>query len=282
MIEFDVPQVAAEGSFPHASRPSVAVVIPARIASSRLPEKPLADIAGRPMIAHVFRRAAATPGVDLVVVATDDRRIADAVERDGGRVCLTDSRHPSGTDRVAEVARTLTNDIVVNVQGDLPLIDPQMIADVLRPLVADPAVRMSTLRTPLAGDDEWTNPNVVKVVSDLAGDALYFSRSPLPYWRQPRPAAAVCGYRHIGLYGYRREVLLALAALPPTPLEVAESLEQLRALEHGIRIRVVDTQCESIEVDTPEDLARVRLIVQSARKPSPETRVTADSLHEVS
>src|SRR6185436_16331846 len=168
---------------------------PARIASTRLPEKPLADIDGKPMIAHVYRRAAMTPGVDLVVVATDDARIAAAVERDGGRVCLTDSRHPSGTDRVAEVARTLACDIVINVQGDLPLIDPQMIADVLQPLVEDAGVRMATLRTPLAGESEWLNPNVVKVVTDRAGDALYFSRSPLPFWRQP-PASGPLGYRH--------------------------------------------------------------------------------------
>jgi 3-deoxy-manno-octulosonate cytidylyltransferase (CMP-KDO synthetase) len=230
------------------------------------------------MIAHVYRRAASTPGVDLVMVATDDSRIAEAIERDGGQVRLTDRVHPSGTDRVAEVARTLANDIVINLQGDLPLIDPEMIGDVLRPLVEDPSVRMSTLRTPLASDDEWTNPNVVKVVSDRSGDALYFSRSPLPFWRQAGVEPAVRGYRHIGLYGYRRDVLLTLAALPPTPLEMAESLEQLRALEHGIRIRVVDTRCQSIEVDTLEDLERVRVLVQSAAwKLSPEAHATAGS-----
>jgi 3-deoxy-manno-octulosonate cytidylyltransferase (CMP-KDO synthetase) len=216
------------------------------------------------MIAHVYRRAASTPGVDLVMVATDDVRIAHAIERDGGRVTLTGSHHPSGTDRVAEVARTLASDIVINLQGDLPLIDPEMIGDVIRPLVEDPAVGMSTLRTPLASEAEWANPNVVKVVCDRSGDALYFSRSPLPFWRQRRAGSMVPGYRHIGLYGYRRDVLLTLAALPPTPLETAESLEQLRALEHGIRIRVADTRCESIEVDTPEDLDRVRsLLAQS-------------------
>ena len=228
------------------------------------------------MIAHVYRRAASTPGVDLVVVATDDLRIADAIERDGGHARLTRPTHPSGTDRVAEVARTLASDIVINVQGDLPLIDPRMIGDVLRPLVEDPSVPMSTLRIPLTSDAEWMNPNVVKVVSDREGDALYFSRSPLPFWRQSPGEPAARGYRHIGLYGYRRDVLLRLAALSPTPLETAESLEQLRALEHGIRIRVVDTSCESIEVDTPEDLDRVRRLVQSeARRCSGEVSVTA-------
>lgn len=217
------------------------------------------------MIEHVYWQAAATPGVDTVIVATDDARIVDVIERSGGRACLTSPHHPSGTDRVAEVARGLACDVVVNVQGDLPLIDPAMITGLIDAFAADATVRMATLRTPLTDDAEWRNPNVVKVVTDRAGDALYFSRSPLPYWRHARETTSpALGYRHIGVYGYRRDFLLGLAALAPTPLEIAESLEQLRVLEHGHRIRTVETLCASIEVDTPEDLERVRRHLDTA------------------
>jgi 3-deoxy-manno-octulosonate cytidylyltransferase (CMP-KDO synthetase) len=209
------------------------------------------------MIEHVYRRAADARGVDAVVVATDDPRIVAAVEGFGGIARLTRSAHRTGTDRVAEVVADLRCDIVINVQGDLPLIEPGMIAEVLDPLIADPAVPMSTLRRETREPSEYASPHVVKVVVNGRGDALYFSRSPIPF-RRDREAPV---FKHIGLYGYRRDFLLTFAALPQTPLEQAESLEQLRALEHGFLIRTVATRYESIEVDTPEDLERVRHLV---------------------
>ena len=217
------------------------------------------------MIEHVYRRAADARGVDAVVVATDDHRIAAAVQRFGGVARMTSSAHRTGTDRIAEIARELACDILVNVQGDLPLVEPGMIQQVVEALTFDRTVRMSTVCRRIDGPDDYANPNVVKVVVDRAGDALYFSRSPLPYFRQGPPEsgphALTVAFKHIGMYGYRRDFLLELAALPQTPLEKAESLEQLRALEHGIRIRTVETQYDSIEVDTPEDLERVRRLV---------------------
>ena len=205
------------------------------------------------MIEHVYRRAAAADGVDAVVVATDDERIAAAVQRFGGVFRMTARTHRTGTDRIAELAADLSCDIVVNVQGDLPLIEPSQIDDVIAPLTADPELPMSTLRTVIADADDYTNPNVVKVVVDARGDALYFSRAPIPHMR-----AAATAFKHIGLYAYRRTFVQTFAGLPQTPLEIAESLEQLRALEHGFRIRTVHTHSHSIEVDTPEDLERVR------------------------
>jgi 3-deoxy-manno-octulosonate cytidylyltransferase (CMP-KDO synthetase) len=208
------------------------------------------------MIEHVYRRAATTPGVDAVIVAADDERIAAAVNGFGGVARMTRSTHQTGTDRIAEVAESLECDIIVNVQGDLPLIEPEMIAQAIAPLDLDPDVQMSTLRRPITDASERNNPNVVKVAVDLNGDALYFSRSPLPYLRGTGPT-----FKHIGLYAYRRRFLLMLTSLPQTPLEKAESLEQLRALEHGFRIRTVETLHESVEVDTPEDLERVRRLM---------------------
>ena len=204
------------------------------------------------MIEHVYRRAADARGVDGVVVATDDMRIADAVDAFGGVVRMTSAAHRSGTDRVAEVAHDLDCEIIVNVQGDEPLIEPAMIAQAIAPLAAGDA-QMSTLRRAIGDQADYMNPNVVKVVVDRHGDALYFSRAPVPHFRAPGQA-----YAHVGLYAYRREFLLEIAALPPTPLEIAESLEQLRVLEHGFRIRTVETEFDSIGVDTPEDLERVR------------------------
>jgi 3-deoxy-manno-octulosonate cytidylyltransferase (CMP-KDO synthetase) len=205
------------------------------------------------MIEHVYRRAADARGVDAVVVATDDARIASAVERFGGIVRMTREGHRTGTDRIAEIAHELPCDVVVNVQGDLPLIEPGMIAEVIEPLTADRSLVMSTLRQAISDPADLTNPNIVKVVVDSQDNALYFSRAPIPFQREHGTA-----FKHIGLYGYRRDFLLTFAALKPTPLERAESLEQLRALEHGYRIRAVETRFESIEVDTPEDLDRVR------------------------
>ncbi|MBI3048694.1 MAG: 3-deoxy-manno-octulosonate cytidylyltransferase [Acidobacteria bacterium] len=236
------------------------VVIPARYHSTRCPEKILADIGGRPMIEHVYRRAAAAPGMDAVIVATDDERIASAVETFGGVVRMTRPTHRTGTDRIAEVAADLACDIVVNVQGDLPLIEPDVIAQAVAPLDRDPDLQMSTVRRRIGDQADLNNPNVVKVVVDRHGNALYFSRSPIPFFRGPAEAGHyVHGmYKHLGLYAYRRPFLLTLTSLPRTPLEIAESLEQLRALEHGFRIATVETQYDSIEVDTPDDLERVR------------------------
>jgi len=205
------------------------------------------------MIEHVYRRAARARGVDAVVVATDDPRIATAVEQFGGVVRMTGSGHRTGTDRIAEVARELACDVVVNVQGDLPLVEPDMITETIEPLTADRSLVMSTLRLAISDPADFTNPNIVKVVVDAHDHALYFSRAPIPYQRDGGRA-----FKHIGLYGYRRDFLLIFAALDQTPLERSESLEQLRALEHGFRIRAVETRFESIEVDTPEDLERVR------------------------
>jgi 3-deoxy-manno-octulosonate cytidylyltransferase (CMP-KDO synthetase) len=216
------------------------------------------------MIEHVYRRAAETRGIDAVVVATDDARIAAAVERFGGIARLTKTAHRTGTDRIAEIAADLSCDILINVQGDLPLIEPGMISEVLEPLTTDVSVQMSTLRQATSDPAEIASAHVVKVVVDDRGDALYFSRSPIPFVRDRGAAGerrATVVYKHIGLYGFRRDFLLTFAALPLTPLEQAESLEQLRALEHGFRIRTVTTRYESIEVDTPEDLERVRQLM---------------------
>jgi 3-deoxy-manno-octulosonate cytidylyltransferase (CMP-KDO synthetase) len=211
------------------------------------------------MIEHVYRRAAASPRVSKVIVATDDLRIATRVNDFGGNVRLTRVDHQTGTDRLAEVASTLDCDVVVNVQGDEPLIDPRAIDEAIGPF-ADASVSMTTLYRRIHRQDELANPNVVKVVLDRAGYALYFSRAAIPHARDPRGGWPPL-YRHIGLYAYRRSALLVLAALEPTPLERAEALEQLRALEHGIRIKAVETQYDSIGVDTPEELELVRRLL---------------------
>jgi 3-deoxy-manno-octulosonate cytidylyltransferase (CMP-KDO synthetase) len=237
----------------------IVVVIPARFQSTRFPGKPLADLDGRPMIEHVYRRAAASRVVSRVIVATDDLRVATAVTAFGGQVRLTRADHLTGTDRLAEVAATLACDIVVNVQGDEPLLDPRAIGEAVAPF-DNPAVQMTTLCRRIEHPADLSNPNIVKVVMDRAGYALYFSRAAIPYARDPRGGWPPL-YRHIGLYAYRRSTLLVLAALEPTPLERAESLEQLRALEHGIRIRAVETSYDSFGVDTPDDLEQVRRLL---------------------
>ena len=206
------------------------------------------------MIEHVYTRAVEVPGVSAVVVATDDTRISEAVTQFGGVVRMTRSTHRTGLERVAEVAADLDCDIVVNVQGDEPLLEPRMVTEAVGALEADDTVRMSTLCKRISSAADTGNPNVVKVVVDRHGDALYFSRAAVPFV----PDARQLAFRHIGLYAYRRAFVCELAALPQTPLEIAESLEQLRALEHGFRIRVVETHYDSIGVDTPEDLERVR------------------------
>jgi 3-deoxy-manno-octulosonate cytidylyltransferase (CMP-KDO synthetase) len=211
------------------------------------------------MIELVYRRSAAARAISSVIVATDDERIFRAVERFGGTACMTSASHVSGTDRLAEVAAGLDCDIVVNVQGDEPLIEPQMIDEAVAPFAADPALMMSTLRRRITDPAELLNPNVTKVVVDRDDYALYFSRAPIPFVRDGSPAAPA--WRHVGLYAYRRACLLHLAGLAPTALEQSEALEQLRALEHGIRIKTLETAFDSIGVDTPDDLDRVRRLV---------------------
>ena len=211
------------------------------------------------MIEHVYRRAASAASISRVIVATDDERILEAVRRFGGEAMLTSATHQSGTDRLAEVAASLDCDLVVNVQGDEPLLAPETIDAAVAPFVEDPSLEMSTLRRRIDDPAELHNPNVTKVVVDGAGFAMYFSRAPIPYTRAGQPA--VTAWAHIGLYVYRRDVLLRVAALPQTAMERAEALEQLRALEHGIRIKVVETTHETIGVDTREDLERVRTLL---------------------
>ena len=223
------------------------------------------------MIEHVYRRAAASRGVDAVVVATDDERIASAVRGFGGVVAMTSAAHRTGTDRIAEVAAGLPCEIVLNLQGDEPLIESETIEAVIAPLMSDPMLEMSTVCVAISDRSDYDNPNVVKVVKDRRGLALYFSRASVPHFRSGAAESggpATAGpYKHIGLYGYRRTFLLKFAALAQTPLERTESLEQLRALEHGYRIQTVETRYDSIGVDTPEDLERVHrmLMAEPAR-----------------
>ena len=218
------------------------------------------------MVERVYERAASARGIAGVLVATDDDRIAGAVARFGGAVAMTRPDHASGTDRIAEVARGLSCDIVVNVQGDEPALDPAAIEAAVEPLRADPSVLMGTLGTRLDPSADFQNPNIVKVLVDRQGYALYFSRAPVPYRREATEALTGV-LRHVGLYVYRREFLLTLASLPRTPLERIESLEQLRAIEHGYRIRVVETAYSSVSVDTPEDLERVRRLAADGLLP---------------
>jgi 3-deoxy-manno-octulosonate cytidylyltransferase (CMP-KDO synthetase) len=255
---------AAQPDFAPPAR--IAVVIPSRWASSRLPGKPLAGIGGVTMVERVYRRAEAARGIARVLVATDDDRIAQAVAGFGGTAVMTRADHPSGTDRIAEVARGLDCDIVVNVQGDEPTLDPAAIEAAVAPLCADSSVLMATLGTRLDPAADAGNPNTVKVLVDRQGFALYFTRAAVPYRRDAHEALAGV-LRHVGLYVYRREFLLTLASLPRTPLERIESLEQLRALEHGYRVRVVETFYTSVSVDTPEDLERVRRLAADGLLP---------------
>ncbi|MGH7864939.1 MAG: 3-deoxy-manno-octulosonate cytidylyltransferase [Candidatus Binataceae bacterium] len=241
---------------------TVIAVIPARYASTRLPAKALADIAGVPMVVRVWRRASAARGIGRVLVATDDERIASAVRAAGGEALMTAPTHQSGTDRIAEVAAREGADIYLNVQGDLPFVEAADLEALAAAMRTAPALAMATLATPIVDDAEWRNPNVVKVVCGANGDALYFSRSPIPHARDGA-GAAPNALRHIGVYAYRRDFLLAFASLEPGILERIEKLEQLRALERGYRIRVVASVAPSLEVDTPEDLERARGALRS-------------------
>ena len=234
----------------------VAIVIPARYSSSRLPGKPLADILGKPMIQHVFERAVQVPDVDAVVVATDDERVANVVRSFGGRAVITSPDHPSGTDRLVEVMRSLDADIYVNVQGDEPLVRPDDLArlvDAMRSSMAPVGSMCHDIDA-----KEAVNPNCVKVVLDDSGHALYFSRSPIPY---PRDRSSARYLKHVGVYAYRREVLAGYSALPRPMLEEAEVLEQLRLMAAGIRLRLICVEPTGPGVDTPECLERVRAIL---------------------
>jgi 3-deoxy-manno-octulosonate cytidylyltransferase (CMP-KDO synthetase) len=242
----------------------IVCVIPSRYESSRFPGKPLADLCGKPMIQHVYERVLRAKTVTEAAVATDDRRIFDAVEKFGGKAIMTADRHRSGTDRIAEAATTLQledNDIVVNIQGDQPIFEPIQVDEVVEPLLADSSIPMSTLIYRIVRDEEITHPNAVKTVFDTDHFALYFSRATIPYDRDG--IHEVNYYKHHGIYAYRRHFLETFSQLPQSPLEKLEALEQLRALEHGYRIKVVETAYDSLEVDTPGELARVRDIILS-------------------
>jgi 3-deoxy-manno-octulosonate cytidylyltransferase (CMP-KDO synthetase) len=247
-------------SLEHSPQLTSIVVIPARYESTRFPGKALALIAGRPMIEHVYQRASRARGVARVLVATDDDRIMRAVEGFGGEALMTSAAHQTGTDRLAEVAARVECDVVVNVQGDEPLVEPAMIEQVIAPFRDDPALQMTSLRARITDPRELADPNLVKVVVDRDDFALYFSRAPIPF---PREVESHAAWRHVGLYAYRRSFLPTFAALAPSPLEQTERLEQLRALEHGVRIKVVETSHFSIGVDTPADLAKVDALLAS-------------------
>lgn len=252
------------------SFPCVTVIIPARYQSSRFPGKPLELINGRPMVCHVAEASASASMVTRTIVATDDQRIYEAVSKEGWQVVMTSPDHPSGTDRLAEVAKDLDSDIIVNVQGDEPLVLPETINQVVQLLLDDPEAEMGTVCRRIERADDLWDPNVVKVVFDEQGNALYFSRSPIPFHRDLWASSsnnrgnnsvdmnAVICYKHMGLYGYRRDFLLHYASMAPTRLELIEKLEQLRVLENGYRIKVAVTPHDSVGVDTPEDLERVR------------------------
>jgi 3-deoxy-manno-octulosonate cytidylyltransferase (CMP-KDO synthetase) len=238
-------------------------IIPARYQSTRLPGKPLLPIAGKPMIQWVYQGAQTASLIDEVVVATDDPRIYEVVKGFGGKVEMTRDDHPTGTDRLAEVARRYTSELVVNIQGDEPLISGEVIDSIIHPLLEDNSLPMSTAKVLLTDSSQIGEPSVVKVVTDENGYALYFSRSPIPF---PRNSQTAVYWKHIGLYGYRREFLLKYVELPQTRLELTESLEQLRVLSHGYRIKVIEVLRDSVGVDTADDLERVKMLLARSRE----------------
>lgn len=240
-------------------RCKIVAFIPARAESTRFPGKPLADIHGKPMIVRVLDRTLQSPLVHDVYVATDSEEILEVVRSFGGKALLTSSDHPSGTDRIAQAAVEVglaAADLAVNIQGDQPLFDPIMVEEVVRPLLDDPAIPMSTLIYKIVREEEITHPNAVKTVADKEGFAIYFSRATIPFFRDKKTDHEY--FKHHGIYAYRNDFLQKFTSLPQGYLERAERLEQLRALENGFRIKVVLTDKDSVEVDTPEDLQRVR------------------------
>ena len=248
---------------------SIALVIPARWGSTRFPGKPLHLLTGKPLIQHVWERSLQARKIARVLIATDDQRIRESAEGFGAEVIITSPDHPSGTDRIAEVAtrlRGITH--FINVQGDEPLIDPALIEKLADRLSRNATIAMITAATPFAEPHEADDPNTVKVVLSHSGNALYFSRSRIPFHRDANdPSSRVAPLLHLGIYGYRRDTLKRLVRLAPTPLELSEKLEQLRALEHGIPIRVVETTHRGIGVDTPEDALRVeKFLIEAAKQ----------------
>lgn len=241
----------------------IGCVIPARFGSTRLPGKPLADIAGKPMIQRVYERVTNAKKPEVFIVATDDQRVYDAVQSFGGTVVMTDANHPTGTDRLAEVAQQYTDlDVIINVQGDEPMIGANLIDQLAELFESDDALQMATVATPLL-EEEYDEPSAVKVILNKRNDAMYFSRSLIPY---PRHDFVNTPLKHIGIYAYRRQFLLDYAKMEPTAAEQTESLEQLRALENGFAIRVITTDKRFVGVDTPEDLARVNAIFEQEEK----------------
>ncbi len=236
-------------------------IIPARYGSSRLEGKPLKDICGKPMIQHVYERVQQSCLLNEIIVATDDERIVTVVNNFGGKAKMTSIEHKNGTDRIAEVAKNIEADIVVNIQGDEPLIDARMIDEAIQPMLNDKDLKACTLCRPILSDEDVHSPHVVKTLFDLNGNALLFSRAPIPY---PRNRELYKAYEHIGVYVYRKDFLMQYIKMPQTPLEITESLEQLRILENGIRMRVVEVTVpyEGLSVDTQEDLDRVREIIK--------------------
>ncbi|MDR1487579.1 MAG: 3-deoxy-manno-octulosonate cytidylyltransferase [Deltaproteobacteria bacterium] len=247
------------------AKPKVITIIPARLASTRFPGKPLASIQGRPMIEHVYRRCRKIPFVDSVFVATDSSEIEKAVEAFGGKALMTSAAHRSGTDRLAEAASILGlegSDIVLNVQGDQPALDPSHPSLIAQSLLSDRNLNMATLAVPLTDKNEINDPNHVKVVFDDQGYALYFSRAPIPW---PRDGQAGLFYKHIGLYGYTVEFLNKFVLWPVGVLEDLEKLEQLRVLERGFKIKVLLAQGLSPEVDVPEDISKVEIALKASK-----------------
>jgi 3-deoxy-manno-octulosonate cytidylyltransferase (CMP-KDO synthetase) len=241
----------------------VVVVIPARYASTRLPGKPLVSLAGRPMIEHVLLRAKQAQTVQRVLVATDDARIADAVKACGGEAVMTRSDHRTGTERVAEVAAREEGDVFVNVQGDEPLIDPVSIDTAVGALLEEPAAQLATIATPVRHMGDIMDPNVVKTVLDFDGNALYFSRAPIPWVRDTQSKVRVKYWKHLGLYAFQRDALLEYPTLPVGELERVEQLEQLRWLENGWKIRVAEVAHDAVSVDVPEDVTRVERLMKA-------------------
>ncbi|MGB9067632.1 MAG: 3-deoxy-manno-octulosonate cytidylyltransferase [Candidatus Acidiferrales bacterium] len=239
----------------------VLAVIPARYASVRFPGKPLAPIAGKPMIQHVVERVRQAQRVSQVVVATEDARIKGAVEAFGGEAVITRADHRTGTDRVAEVATHITAEIYVNVQGDEPLIDPGTVDALVEAMLADDSIQLATPCTAIGQPNEIMDPNIVKVVRDFDSNALYFSRAPVPWVRDSAQTVTAHHWKHLGLYGFRRDALLEFPTLPPGELEHLEQLEQLRWLENGFRIRVVETDYDAVSVDVPPDVQRVEKLL---------------------
>ena len=237
-------------------------VIPSRIGSTRMPRKPLLPIQGKPMVQWVYENASRCKVIDRVVVATDSQEIADIIEGIGGNVMMTDPSIQTGSDRAAVVAESYPNmDVVINLQGDEPFIKPSMLEELVAPYLAGETPEMTTLAFPINMQTRFTDPGAVKVITDIHGNALYFSRSPIPYFRQPTENVPV--YNHIGLYAFRRDFLLHYKNLAQTPLEKAEALEQLRALENGFKIRVCLTQGHTLEINTPEEYAEAQSFIYS-------------------